>query len=341
MTGCKNVQMLTKDEIDLAIKTESIFMPLQRRQRDEAFKNQNKAGQEGDRLRFVHYTSADAALNIIKSKRIWMRNVTCMADYREVVHGFDIFNKFLSTPDSKGEFVSSIETCAKGAAEEAIALFNQWWKDIRFNTYITSISEHSSEEDRHGRLSMWRAFGGASARVGIVISVPWFSGAALALKLMFSPVAYLGETEAVASIREALAKIRENCDFLKSLDRGLIVANVFTMLLAGVTCIKHEGFREEREWRAIYSPNRLRSPFMEGATQSIGGIPQRIYKIPLDQSISPEITELDFSKIFDRLIIGPTAYSWVLYEAFRDALADAGVQNANERVCASNIPIRA
>jgi hypothetical protein len=333
--------MLTKEEIDLAIKIESIFMPLQRRQRDEAFQRQKKSGQKGDRLRFVHYTSADAALSIIKSKRIWMRNVTCMADYREVVHGFDIFNKFLSNPATRGEFVSAVETCAQGAAEEAIGLFNQWWKDIRFNTYVTSISEHSSDEDGHGRLSMWRAFGGGPARVGIVISVPWFSGAALALKLMFSPVAYLGETEAVASIYQTLVKIRENCDFLKSLDRCLIVSHVFWMLLAGVTCIKHEGFKEEREWRAIYSPNRLPSPFMEAATQSIGGIPQRIYKIPLDRSISPEIADLDFTSIFDRLIIGPTAYSWVLYEAFRDALKDSGVENAHERVWASNIPIRA
>ena len=41
--------------------------------------------------RFVHYTSADNALKIIRTKRLWMRNTTCMADYREVEHGYQIF----------------------------------------------------------------------------------------------------------------------------------------------------------------------------------------------------------------------------------------------------------
>ena len=35
------------------------------------------------------------------------------------------------------------------------------------------------------------------------------------------------------------------------------------MLVAGVTCLKHEGFHEEREWRVLYAPNRTASPLME------------------------------------------------------------------------------
>jgi hypothetical protein len=40
------------------------------------------------RAKFVHYTTAEAALSIIRSKRLWMRNATCMADYSEVTHGY-------------------------------------------------------------------------------------------------------------------------------------------------------------------------------------------------------------------------------------------------------------
>ena len=47
--------------------------------------------------------------------------------------------------------------------------FNNSWSDIRLNTYITCVSEHQDSEDKHGRLSMWRAFGGGTGtRVGIV-----------------------------------------------------------------------------------------------------------------------------------------------------------------------------
>jgi len=38
----------------------------------------------------VHYTSAEAALSIIGDKRVWIRNTTCMSDFREVEHRFDI-----------------------------------------------------------------------------------------------------------------------------------------------------------------------------------------------------------------------------------------------------------
>ena len=43
----------------------------------------------------------------------------------------------------------------------------------RFNTYISSISLHAAHEDRLGRLSMWRAFGGQNTlRVAFVFSIP-------------------------------------------------------------------------------------------------------------------------------------------------------------------------
>jgi hypothetical protein len=113
------------------------------------------------------------------------------------------------------------------------------------------------------------------------------------------------------------------------------------MLLAGVICLKHEGFHEEREWRAIYAPKCWPSALMESSTEVIDGIPQIVYKIPLDAKVSEYLTDLDFSKMFDRLIVGPTPYPWPMYEAFVDALIKAGVADADKRLFASGIPIRA
>ena len=99
--------------------------------------------------------------NIIKrNKCIWMRNTTCMSDYMEVMHGYNNFWKFFNDNKIKKSFLKALEGCASGVAVEAIQLFDQWWNDIRFNTYIAAVSEHDEEEDFHGRLSMWRAFGG-------------------------------------------------------------------------------------------------------------------------------------------------------------------------------------
>jgi len=118
---------------------------------------------------------------------------------------------------------------------------------------------------------------------------------------------------------------------------------VFLMLVAAVTCLKHEGFREEREWRAIYSPYRLPSSLMECSTKVVGGVPQAVYSIPFDETVSRALSELEFSRIFDRLIIGPTPYAFPICEAMTAALTEAGIppEVAKQKVFVSGIPIRA
>jgi hypothetical protein len=181
-----------------------------------------------------------------------------MSDYREVQHGFELLNKFFSDESKKKVFIAALDACSPNSADEAINLFNQWWSDTQFNTYITSVSEHDDEEDLHGRLSMWRAFGAITTRVAIVFNIPWFSAGALALNLSLNPVAYLNEEEVHAEINAVIKNIRENCDFLRSVERPHIVGSVFRMLVAAVTCLKHKGFHEEREWRVGLRPSDWR-----------------------------------------------------------------------------------
>jgi len=333
---------LSAEQLPIAFRFEQIFMPYAKKQRDEAYKRQLKPGEDpaAQELKFVHYTSAEAALKIIASKRLWMRNTNCMADYREVQHGFEILNEYFSDKKKTDAFIKALDACVPGVAQEAITLFNSWWKDIRFNTFITSISEHDPAEDFHGRLSMWRAFGLSAARVAIVFKVPRESAGALALRILFSPVAYLNKDDAYGVLAEVMTNVGTNCDFLKSVDRQLVVENVFRMFLAGVTCLKHEGFREEREWRAIYCPRFYKSPLMESQIEVVSGVPQIVFKLPLDAKAAPELADLDFARIFHRLIIGPSPYPWPMFEAFREALTLAGISDAGDRLWSSGIPIR-
>jgi hypothetical protein len=188
---------------------------------------------------------------------------------------------------------------------------------------------------------MWRAFGGTFARVALVFRVPFYSGGPEQLNLMFSPVAYMNQIQFHAAINTVIENIKAAADFLRTLDRQMIIAQVFTMLLTGVTCVKHEGFEEEREWRAIYTPKRAASPLMISSTEVIGGVPQIIYQITLDESVSPALAELDLVSMFDLLILGPSPYSLAMHEAFADALTKAGVTDAGNRVHISGIPLRA
>jgi hypothetical protein len=72
----------------------------------------------------------------------------------------------------------------------------------------------------------------------------------------------------------------------------------------------------------------------------VNGIPQIVYKIPLENNSGAGIVGLSLTELLDRVIIGPTQFPWVTYEAFVAALDAAGVKDAGSRVFVSSIPIR-
>ena len=294
----------------------------------------------GKNGRFVHYTSADNALKILNSKCIWMRNTTCMSDYREVNHGLDALNRYFANSPSKQAFTDALNGCSAGIAEEAFALFNQWWQATQLQTYITSISEHDDREDVHGRLSMWRAFGNSTARVAMVVRIGSEIGKNLSLGAELSPVGYFTDAELGQELSLVVNNVRENQDFLRTVDRPWLLQTIFAVLTSAVVSLKHEGFAEEREWRIIHSPARRPSPHLKPSIEVVAGVPQQVYKIPLRSDAAAGLSNLDPDELIDRIIIGPTQFPWAMYDAFVAALKDAGVKDAGNRVFVSQIPVR-
>ena len=192
-------------------RLEEIFHP-------EAIRQRQKVGfsKDGDVIRLVHYTSSDVAIKIIKNKCMWMRNTTCMSDFMEVQHGFSMLFSFFNSEESKA-FTDALDSCHEGISSRVLEAVNNWANFFRYDTYITSISEHLADEDDHGRLSMWRAYGG-SCGVGIVFKVPYSAADVYKLGLTFSPVAYLSEKRAHEVLREITSNIVKNTELLKSMD---------------------------------------------------------------------------------------------------------------------------
>jgi hypothetical protein len=292
------------------------------------------------RGRFVHYTSAENALNIIKAKCFWMRNATCMSDYREVLHGFDAFRRYFTDESTKQAFNLALNDCHPGTAEEAIASFDQAWQGTLLQTYIASIAEHDDREDIHGRLSMWRGFGNSTARVAIVLKVDLGIGKNASLGAELSPVGYFTDAELAAEINSVIANIRKNTEFMRGIDRAWFLTSIVAMLTSGVVCLKHEGFSEEREWRVIHSPGRHAGQYIQSSIEVVSGVPQRVYTLPLRSDPEGGLTGLNPDELIDRIIIGPTQYPFAMYEAFVSALTDVGVADAGKRVFNSQIPVR-
>jgi hypothetical protein len=76
------------------------------------------------------------------------------------------------------------------------------------------------------------------------------------------------------------------------------------------------------------------------STETIGAVPQVVYNLPLDRALNPILDDLEFSTLFDRLIIGPTPYPVAIFDAFNEALSKAGVPDAGAKIVNSDIPIR-
>jgi hypothetical protein len=123
-----------------------------------------------DEVRFVHYTSAETALKILQNQCLWLRNSQLMNDFSEVSYGLqrvaDAYNDKLGVGD---RFQNVLESLESGLSQKFEIAFNELRRHLETDTFLLSVSEHLGGEDRFGRLSMWRAYGGPNVGVALVL----------------------------------------------------------------------------------------------------------------------------------------------------------------------------
>ena len=312
------------------LKIQQVFFPYTFAKSIEVFQKKR---------RFVYYTSAEAAMHIIQDKEIWMRNAMTMNDISEVQHGLDCLSRAWREEAGGEKFKGALEVAFPGLCEEIAKRFDAWQNEFKSNTYLTCLSEHLDAEDRHGRLSMWRAYGRKSG-VALVLNNTPFITVSDELKAYSSPVAYLDDQEMAEQLNAIAINIVREMEFVKSLPQEHVGEIVFAMLRFSVLCTKHKGFQEEREWRILYSPSFGVSPIIRPAVKALNGIPQIVQKIPLRNSPEEGLNGAAIPDLLERLIIGPTEDQAPIFQAFCQLLADAGVAEPHKRIFISGIPLR-
>jgi hypothetical protein len=287
--------------------------------------------------RLVHYSSAEAAMNILEHKEIWLRNTTVMNDFMEVEHGLQALSDAFRSASGQ-RFQEFLNHHFDGVCEEVANIFDGWQPALRDETYIACVSEHQASEDTLGRLSMWRAYGG-SAGVAIVLKSAPFRSQTDILKAYSTPVRYSSRSGLEADFLQLTAGLDANLDLLQALGRERVQGHLFNMFKWSALSIKHPGFEEEREWRVTYTPKMGASEVLQPAVRAVRGLPQIVYRLPLrtfeGTSFSTAVPD-----IVDRIIIGPTEYPLALRAAFVELLNDAGLPDAAARVFVSDIPLR-
>lgn len=306
-----------------------IFFPSQLRQ-VQLISSENR--------KFSHYTTAESALNILQSRQVWMRNAAIMNDFSEIEYGLALLNGAYGSEDGAA-LKALLDSVHTGFCDELNTLFNGWLSHFRTETYVISLSEHLPHENETGRLSMWRAYGGSTG-VALVLNATPFLTSNNNLKAYSSLVEYLDEDGFRLRFREILDQMIEKCSIWTSLDRKFLMSYIFTVFRFAVICTKHPGFHEEREWRVVYAPTLEPSATIMRSLGSIKGVPQAFYKLPLRHSPDDGLIGADIPSLLERLIVGPSQYPLTTAKAFVAVLADLGVENASDRVCVSNIPLR-
>ncbi|MEZ5853132.1 MAG: DUF2971 domain-containing protein [Hyphomicrobiaceae bacterium] len=288
--------------------------------------------------RFVHYTTAAAAVEIARSRSIWLRNTTCMNDFSEVHFGMKRVIEFFGG-DAGKPFWSLLDELVPNSSMHVKSTYDGWASDLRYNTYVACVSEHDESEDKTGRLSMWRAYGPQTG-VGIVINGAAFHSSSDALGAFSYPVEYAGAADCDRMFQELVDRAVASKSVFGALAPENLHGFVFEMLSYFSLALKHPGFSEEREWRVVHRPNFNPNHHLKPKVVVLSGLPQRVYPLPLKDFAGDGIRGVPLNELVDRVLVGPTQFPVAASEAIIHELSEAEVVDARKRVFVTDIPLR-
>lgn len=315
------------------LKLREIFLPYANKRRID-FNKSNKL--------LAYYTTADTAYKIMQKKEIWMRNVTVMNDYQEVKYGIQKINSiFLRNEYQEKTTLYKVgqrlyNVLQEFTDENGNAIFEDVLKQYfieqtswEYNAYISCFTEHDTDEDGLGRLSMWRAYGGDNGVALVFNPQKYAENLEEKYKIFLTPVAYLTDEELATEVEELAVNININKDFLHEVKQRYppILHNwLMAVLRFAIVSIKHPGFKEEKEWRLVGHGYDLACE-----TEVIRGVIQPVHKL--------EISNL--REMLHHIIIGPTQYENVIFKGFEKILKDKyDLLKPDKLIISSRIPYR-
>ena len=289
--------------------------------------------------RLAHYTSAETGYRIISGKEVWLRNALLMNDFSEIQHGLSCLQQAWVSPSGVA-LQQWLDRISPGFSNKIVETFDTHAGGFKVATFMMSLSEHDDDEDELGRLSMWRAYGGANG-VALVLNSTIFATATDELKAYSAPVTYEDTSQFVSSFERWANTLTSNEEQLVKVDQDQLLNYFFHTFRMFVLCTKHPGFREEREWRVFHSPLvDGSSSWLRKEIEVLQGVPQEIIKISLRSDETLGVVGLDPAELVNRVIIGPSQHPLPTYHALHSALAAVGVADPSQRLWMSQIPLR-
>jgi len=216
-----------------------------------------------------------------------------------------------------------------------------------------SVSEHGDlnggdHEDKFGRLSMWRAYAPKDGVAFVMNNTPFLNESS-ALGAFTSPVVYSMSDDFQPAFAEVVDSVESNLDLIKSLGGNFLHEILMYSFRFAVQSTKHPSFKEEREWRVIYSPSILHGigkltdqQMVRVPTEiiSLGGVPQRIFAIPFVDYPEEGFIGATPPSLLNRILIGPSLDSYAIRHAFVAELIRLNIPDAESKVVITGVPLR-
>lgn len=306
---------------------------------DPATLNTVASLQAGD-LHVAHYTSADNADKILRGAQFWLRSAALMNDFREIDYGIRLLEQYFAGPNGREwrEFLSDVDPMLWESIQDS---FRNIENLAQLHTYIASFSLHREEELSLGKLSMWRAYGGQH-NVAMIFKGAAFTQDSTSTGVFGLRVRYETPDSFALEMNSCLARLRTIGQDAIMSDPPASSYWLDLLILHKAIGTKHPGFHEEAEWRLFYAPlhpwNRRAAQPLHAET--IGGIPQSVFKLELDSSVHPLVEYIEIPDILNSIIVGPTTRSQSIGAGLMASLRHAGVADAVSKVRLCGIPFR-
>jgi hypothetical protein len=292
-----------------------------------------------ERQRFVHYTSAPAAMNMIRTEELWLRNTQCMNDFSEVQHGLDLLDRAYRSAAGQ-RLIAFFEAIYPGFRQEVAARVEALTEAIGFGTYIACVSEHDAAEDGVGRLSMWRAYSGGCGIALVIRAGPMIGAGSDRISPFTGPVDYADRRGFFERFGKFVDEMLDEGAYVEGLGHAeacrLLVGSYHFAALS----TKHRGFAEEREWRMAFTPQMQPIGDLRRSVEVVRGEPQVVYKLPMVRREGGDGASTALADILETLIIGPCESPRAVRDAFIGLLEGANVADAATKVRMSDIPTR-
>lgn len=260
----------------------------------------------------AHYTSLEVLMHIVTSGQIWFSNPLFMNDLEELrfgaIRGANLFQ-------TSGRVAQAAGTSQReGLLHDGFRhYFDAFAEKGTLDIYVLCLSEHDPA-DNDGSLSMWRAYASHGNGAALIFNtaplVPLAEGD---IPLSLIKVQYGSEQRRLQELDKLVS------DWAAILARSHIPdSELHFAALAAIYAItafalawKHDGFREEKEWRVVYMPQFDPGSHMRQCLSYHFG-PRGVepkFKWELQPIPGIASNELNLDTLLDRIILGPSTSS--------------------------------